>query len=155
VIILLAQSLKIFFIDIYQGMKINLSPSSNSINCRPRLMKRRSLVRISHLLSLVWTSQKKKKKLSNSKIVPIGKVGDVEGLSRILGCGVASVLIKYLGLPLGTQYNASTIWSSIIDKMEHRLAGLKGLYLSKGGRLTLIKTTLSNLPTYYLSLFLI
>jgi hypothetical protein len=58
----------------------------------------------------------------------------VEGLSRILGCGVASVLIKYLGLPLGTQYNASTIWSSIIDKMEHRLAGLKGLYLSKGGR---------------------
>jgi hypothetical protein len=27
------------------------------------------------------------------------------------------------------------------------------LYLSKGGRLTLIKSTLSNLPTYYLSLF--
>jgi hypothetical protein len=29
----------------------------------------------------------------------------------------------------------------------------KRLYLSKGGRLTLIKSTLSNLPTYYLSLF--
>jgi hypothetical protein len=27
------------------------------------------------------------------------------------------------------------------------------LYLSKGVRLTLIKSTLSNLPTYYLSLF--
>jgi hypothetical protein len=26
-------------------------------------------------------------------------------------------------------------------------------YFSKGGRLTLIKSTLSNLPTYYLSLF--
>ena len=33
------------------------------------------------------------------------------------------------------------------------LAGWKRLYLSKGGRLTLIKSTLSNLPTYLLSLF--
>ena len=29
------------------------------------------------------------------------------------------------------------------------------MYLSKGGRITLIKSTLSNLPTYLLSLFLI
>ena len=27
------------------------------------------------------------------------------------------------------------------------------MYFSKGGRITLIKSTLSNLPTYYLSLF--
>jgi hypothetical protein len=33
------------------------------------------------------------------------------------------------------------------------LAGWIRFYLSKGGRLTLIKGTLSNLPTYYLSLF--
>ena len=33
------------------------------------------------------------------------------------------------------------------------LAGWKRLYLSKGGRLTFIKSTLSNLPTYLLSLF--
>ena len=31
----------------------------------------------------------------------------------------------------------------------------KKLYLSKGGRLTLLKSTLSSLPTYYLSLFTI
>jgi len=39
--------------------------------------------------------------------------------------------------------------------MEHRLASWKRLYLSKGGRVTLIKNTLSNLPTYFLSLFFI
>ena len=40
-----------------------------------------------------------------------------------------------------------------MERMEKRLAGWKKLYLSKGGCLTLIKSTLSSLPTYYLSLF--
>ena len=39
--------------------------------------------------------------------------------------------------------------------MERQLAGWKKRYLSKGGRITLIKSTLSSLPTYFLSLFLI
>jgi hypothetical protein len=34
--------------------------------------------------------------------------------------------------------------------MERRLVGWKKLYLSKGGRLTLIKSTFSNLPMYYI-----
>ena len=37
--------------------------------------------------------------------------------------------------------------------MERRLAGLKRMYLFKGGKVTLIKSTLSSLPTYFLSLF--
>ena len=39
--------------------------------------------------------------------------------------------------------------------MEKQLSGWKRLYFSKGGRLTLLKSTLSSLPTYYLSLFTI
>ena len=39
--------------------------------------------------------------------------------------------------------------------MERKLAGWKSLYLSKGGRLTLLKSTLSSLLMYYLSLFTI
>lgn len=61
--------------------------------------------------------------------------------------------MTYLGLPLGASFKASSIWNGVIEKVEHRLAGWKKLYLSKGGRLTLIKSTLSNIPTYYLSLF--
>ena len=39
--------------------------------------------------------------------------------------------------------------------MERKLFGWKRLYLSKGGRLTLLKSSLSSLFTYYLSLFTI
>ena len=37
--------------------------------------------------------------------------------------------------------------------MERRLARSKRMYLFKGGKVTLIKSTLSSLPTYFLSLF--
>jgi hypothetical protein len=40
-----------------------------------------------------------------------------------------------------------------VGKIERRLASWKMMYLFKGGRVTLIKSTLSNLPTYFLSLF--
>lgn len=32
----------------------------------------------------------------------------------------------------------------VVEKIEKRLAGLKRMYLSKGGTITLIKSTLSN-----------
>ena len=61
--------------------------------------------------------------------------------------------MKYLGLPLGAKFKDKTIWNPILEKMERRLAGWKCLYLSKEDRVTLIKSTFSNLPTYFLSLF--
>ena len=61
--------------------------------------------------------------------------------------------MKYLGLPLGANVRDRSIWNLIIEKVERRLAGWKRLYLSKGGKVTLIKSTLSNLSTYFLSLF--
>ncbi|KAF5470013.1 hypothetical protein F2P56_010566, partial [Juglans regia] len=61
--------------------------------------------------------------------------------------------MKYLGLPLGASFKSERIWNDVVERVEHRLAAWKRLYLSKGGRLTLIKSTLSNLPTYFLSLF--
>jgi hypothetical protein len=80
-------------------------------------------------------------------------VVDVESLANIFGCRVAMLPIKYLGLPLGASYKSTSIWSSIVEKMERCLTGWKRLYLFKGGKLTLIKSTLSNFSMYYLSLF--
>ena len=58
-------------------------------------------------------------------------------------------------MPLGTPYKTTSVWNPILERMEKKLSGWKRLYLSKGGRLTLLKSTLSSLPTYYLSLFTI
>jgi hypothetical protein len=69
--------------------------------------------------------------LSKPKIVPIGDVGDVEELTNILGCGVASLPIKYLGLSLGAKYKDSNIWTSIIEKMEE-IGGVEEIVFIKG-----------------------
>ena len=61
----------------------------------------------------------------------------------------------YLGMPLGTLYKTTSIWNPILERMEKKLSSWKRLYLSKGGRLTLLKRTFSSLPTYYISLFTI
>jgi len=83
----------------------------------------------------------------------VGNVDNMGELTGILGCGPSSLPLKYLGLPLGASYKAKSIWDVIMENMERRLASWKRMYLSKGGRVTLIKSTLSNLPTYFLSLF--
>ncbi|KAF5458832.1 hypothetical protein F2P56_022833, partial [Juglans regia] len=91
--------------------------------------------------------------LVKSELVPVGVVPDVEILATTLGCKITSLPMKYLGLPLGASFKSVRIWNDVIERVESKLAASKRLYLSKGGRLTLIKSTLSNLPTYFLSLF--
>ena len=60
---------------------------------------------------------------------------------------------EILGLLLGAGFKEKTIWSPILEKVEKRVLGWKRLYLSKGERVILLKSTLSSLPTYFLSLF--
>ena len=83
----------------------------------------------------------------------MGEVPNLEDLAQILCCKIASLPMRYLGLPLGATFKVKSIWNLIIERMEKRLAVWKRLYLSKGGKVTLIKSTLSNLPTYFYSLF--
>jgi hypothetical protein len=89
-----------------------------------------------------------KTNLAKSELVLMGNVDNVARLAGILGCGVASLPLKYLGLHLGASYKAKHIWDGcVIEKIERRLASWKMLYLYLGGRITLINNTLSNLPT--------
>jgi hypothetical protein len=93
--------------------------------------------------------------LEKSEIAPVGPIPNVDVLAQVLGALIASLPIKYLGLPLGARYKSKEIWNPILEKMGKKLVSWKRSYLSKGGRLTLIKSTLSSLPTYFLSLFTI
>jgi hypothetical protein len=90
--------------------------------------------------------------LDKTILVPVGLVDNIDDLAGILGFGVSSLPLKYLGLPLVAPFKAKSSWDEVVGKIERRLASWKRLYLSKGGRVTLIKSTLSNLPTYFLSL---
>ena len=89
------------------------------------------------------------------RMVPIGEVDNAHVLAEILGYRIGSLPMTYLGIPLGASHKSPSIWNPILENIQRKLAGWKKLYLSKGGRLTLLKSTLSSLPTYFLSLFTI
>lgn len=93
--------------------------------------------------------------MGKSELVLVGEVRNVDQLAEILCCRIGVLPMSYLGMPLGSSFKASSVWNPILEKIERKLVGWKKLYLSKGGRLTLLKSTLSSLPTYFLSLFTI
>ena len=68
-------------------------------------------------------------------------------------CKVGDIPFTYLGLPIGGNMSRIHAWDPIVSKVEKKLATWKGRMLSIGGRLTLIKASLSNLPIYYMSIF--
>lgn len=70
-----------------------------------------------------------------------------------LNCKTGSLPLSYLGLPLGASRSKRKTWKPVIEKVKARLAGWKRRMLSFAGRLALIKSVLSCLPVYYLSLF--
>ena len=80
------------------------------------------------------------------QIVPVVKLGNLNAPTNILCCKIGSLPMTYLGKPFGAPFQAISIWDPIIEKKERKLSLWKHLYSSKGGRLTLLKNTLS----YYL-----
>ena len=91
--------------------------------------------------------------LNKSEILPIGPVANMEELASELGCKAGSLPTTYLGLPLGAKHKALSVWDSVEERFRKRLASWKLQYISKGGRATLIQSSLSTLPIYHLSLF--
>ena len=87
------------------------------------------------------------------KLVPVGDVLNMGELVALIGCRQSSLPMTYLGLLLEAKFKNRAIWNPILENMERRLASWKRLYLSKCGKLTLLKSPLLTLPTYYLSLF--
>ena len=91
--------------------------------------------------------------LAKSEILPVGGVEEVEELAVELGCRVGSLPSTYLGLPLGAPHKSLSMWDEVEERVRRRLALWKRQYISKGGRITLIKSTMTSMPIYQMSLF--
>ena len=91
-----------------------------------------------------------------SCLVRIGKKFPLkEDWAAIFRCKSSSLPVTYLGLPLGGNSSRESFWNPIIKKVEQRLAPWKRAFISKGGRLVLIKVVMSSLPTYFMTVFLL
>jgi len=72
-------------------------------------------------------------------------------LSQILNCGVMSIPFKYLGMDVGPR--KKPFWQLVVNKIKSILTKWKGRHLSFARRVCLIKSVLTVLPLYYMSLF--
>ncbi|GKA70432.1 hypothetical protein Tco_0776571 [Tanacetum coccineum] len=78
---------------------------------------------------------------------------EVTRVARLIGCEAAKTPFKYLGVVVGDRMSRSCAYDNVMDRVVSRLSNWKARTLSIGGRLTLIKSVLGSLPTYYFSLF--
>ena len=90
--------------------------------------------------------------LDKSEIYKVGDVDNLDSLATVLGCHSGQLPSTYLGLPLGAPHKSVAAWDAIEERMLKKLALWKRNYISKRGRLTLIKSTLASLLIYQLSL---
>lgn len=70
-----------------------------------------------------------------------------------MGCRIEALPSTYLVFPLQVNYRSNVIWNPKIERMERHLSSWKGNQLSKGEKITLMKSVLSNMLIYFLSLF--
>ena len=90
-----------------------------------------------------------------SEAILVGRVDSLEIIVSVLECRIGKLPSSYLGLPLGAPFKSSRVWDVVEERFRKRLSLWKRQYLSKGRRLTFIKSTLSSLLIYLMSLFVI
>ncbi|RVW77727.1 Transposon TX1 uncharacterized 149 kDa protein [Vitis vinifera] len=72
------------------------------------------------------------------------------GRDRTRSVRVAFVLFRP---SFGREPKDNRFWDPVVERISRRLDGWKKAYLSLGGRITLIQSCLSHIPSYFLSLF--
>ena len=92
--------------------------------------------------------------LHKSKLMGIGiPHNEVVLAADSIGCLTFSAPFKFLGVKVGGIMSRRGSWDDVIDKLSSRLSKWKLKTLSIGGRFTLLKSVLSSLPLYHLSIF--
>ncbi|KAJ4784621.1 RNA-directed DNA polymerase (reverse transcriptase)-related family protein [Rhynchospora pubera] len=74
-------------------------------------------------------------------------------LASLLGCRIKNFPLRYLGLPLSHKSLSALDYDLLLSKFRAKLQGWAASLLSIAGRLVLINSCLSSLPTYFMSVF--
>jgi hypothetical protein len=74
-------------------------------------------------------------------------------LANSVFCRSDTFPVRYLGLPLGANPSRLSTWKPVLSTIRAKLSTWKGNFLSMAGRLCLIKSVLSSLSLFYMSVF--
>jgi hypothetical protein len=83
-----------------------------------------------------------------SCLVPLNiSLENAQLLAGVFGCKIESLPFTYLGLPLGTTKPRVEHYGPIMNKIERKLTATSN-FLTHAGRLQIVNSVLSSLPTY-------
>ncbi|GKD78656.1 RNA-directed DNA polymerase, eukaryota, reverse transcriptase zinc-binding domain protein [Tanacetum coccineum] len=92
--------------------------------------------------------------LHKSKLIGIGVHSEeVEIAAHNIGCATFSTPFTHLGVKVGGLMSRINSWEDFVSKVSSRLSKWNLKTLSIGDRLTLIKSVLSSIPLYQMSIF--
>ena len=90
---------------------------------------------------------------AKSTVVGIGLPPEMLAqISEILSAPVASLPIRYLGIPLTAGHMRNVEWQPVTAKIDARLEGWHARLLSRGERLVLLQSVLTAIPTYFMAI---
>lgn len=91
-----------------------------------------------------------------SSFIPINVAPlDLPWVKSVMGCPQTNFPIVYLGMPISIKRPNKEHFIPLIEKIERRMQGWQSRLLSRGGRLVLVQTVLSSIPTYHMICFII
>lgn len=105
---------------------------------------------LKNILQSFAVSTSLKVNFAKSFLVPINvDENKWDDLTSSLACQLRSIPFTYLGLPLGTSRPSVQEFMPILTRMEKHLMGISR-FLTYAGRLILVNSTYSTIPTFYL-----
>nr|GFA39898.1 RNA-directed DNA polymerase, eukaryota [Tanacetum cinerariifolium] len=90
-------------------------------------------------------------KCDKSNLVTI--VNEVNSAASLIGYTTLSTPFNYLGVKVGTPSSRNSSGDEVLSKISYRLSKWKLKAFSIGGRLTLLKSVLSFIPLYHMSIY--
>ncbi|KAJ0597676.1 putative RNA-directed DNA polymerase [Helianthus annuus] len=113
-----------------------------------------NVVNLKRLLRCFYLTTGLRVNLKKSSLYGVG-VEDthVQIMANVMGCVRGVFPFKYLGLQVGANMNLVKNWDPVVEIFKKRLSMWRANTLSFGGRITLVRSVLNALPTYYFSLY--